>query len=274
VAAKRLTISPAGRRPRRPHLAERPELSRTARLGFGLLGIVGVLVIWQLLSDNGTLDPLTYSSPSAIWDAFKKMVDEGRLAEPVLVSAKLFGVGLLISVVTGLLIGALLGWSAKAHAIFDPWVTMLYAMPGIALVPLLLIAFGSEFRTEVIIVWTVAVWPMIINVAAGVRAVDRDHLRLARSYLAGGRQVIWAIALPGSVPYVLAGIQQTVGLSLVGLVVAEYFVGNDGLGGLILKASQELLTAEAYVGMAIIAFAGLFFTALVRRCEKWVVKWR
>jgi ABC-type nitrate/sulfonate/bicarbonate transport system permease component len=167
-----------------------------------------------------------------------------------------------------------LGWSAKAHAIFDPWVTMLYAMPGIALVPLILIAFGSAFRTEVIIVWTVAVWPMIINVAAGVRATDRDLLRLAHSYLSSGRKVIWQIALPGSIPYVLAGIQQAVALSLVGVVVAEYFVGNDGLGGLILRASQELLVAEAYVGMAIIAFAGLLFTALVRRAEKWVVKWR
>ena len=274
MAGRRLTVSPTSRRERRPHIAERPQLSRGTRFAFGLFGVVGVLVIWQLLSDNGTLDPLTYSSPSAIWDAFKKMVDEGRLREPVLESAKLFGVGLLVSVVTGLLIGAVLGWSAKAHAIFDPWVTMLYAMPGIALVPLLLIAFGSEFRTEVIIVWTVAVWPMIINVAAGVRAIDRDHLRLARSYLASGRQVLWAIALPGSVPYVLAGIQQAVALSLVGVVVAEYFVGNNGLGGLILAASQQLLTAEAYVGMAIIAFAGLFFTALVRRCEKWVVKWR
>jgi ABC-type nitrate/sulfonate/bicarbonate transport system permease component len=274
VAAKRLTLSPARLRRRQPHIAERPQLSRATRIGLGFLGIVGVLVVWQLLSDNGTLDPLTYSSPSGIWEAFKKMLDEGRLAEPVLESAKLFGIGLLVSVITGLLIGAVLGWSAKVNAIFDPWVTMLYAMPGIALLPLLLIAFGSEFRTEVIVVWTIAVWPMIINVAAGVRSIDRDHLRLARSYLASGREVLWGIALPGSVPYVLAGIQQAVALSLVGVVIAEYWVGNNGLGGLILSASEQLLTAEAYVGMAIIAFAGLFFTSLVRRCERWLVKWR
>jgi NitT/TauT family transport system permease protein len=151
---------------------------------------------------------------------------------------------------------------------------MLYAMPGLALVPLLVVAFGSDFRTQVIVVWTVAVFPVMINVSAGVNAIDRRHLEVARSFLATNRNVLWGVALPGALPFVIAGIQQALSLSLVGVVVAEYFAGNDGLGGLILNASSQLRTADAYVGIIIFAVAGLFLTALLRKCEGWAVKWR
>jgi ABC-type nitrate/sulfonate/bicarbonate transport system permease component len=267
-------VAGSRRRSRRPHIAQRPALSRHTRLALSASGIVVVLAAWQLLSSNGTLNPLIYSSPSRIWTAFRSMVEDGSLWKPLLQSAKLFAVGLTVSVITGLVIGAVLGWYAKARAVFDPWVTMLYAMPGMALVPLLVVAFGSAFRTEVIVVWTVAVFPMIINVSAGVRATDRGHLLVARSYLATNRDVLWGVALPGAVPYVLAGVQQTLALSLVGVVVAEYFVSNNGLGGLILNSSQQLFTADAYVGMAIFSLAGLALTALLRRCERRIVKWR
>jgi NitT/TauT family transport system permease protein len=261
-------------RRRRPHIAQRPVVSSRQRLALSAGGLVAVLALWQLLSALGALDPLIWSSPSRIWKAFRSMVSDGSLWTPLRESAELFAVGLTVSVVTGLVIGSVLGWYAKARAVFDPWVTMLYAMPGMALVPLLVVAFGSGFRTEVIVVWTVAVFPMIINVATGVAAIDRDHLQVARSYLATDRDVLRSVALPGAVPYVLAGVQQALALTLVGVVVAEYFVANDGLGGLILNASTQLFTANAYVGMLIFSLAGLALTGLLRRLERWLVKWR
>ncbi len=220
------------------------------------------------------LDPLIWSSPSRIWHAFHEMVSDGSLGPLFLRSAGLFVVGFAVSVSTGLVIGTVLGWYAKTRAVVDPWVSMLYALPGLALVPLLVVAFGSDFRTQVIVVWTVAVFPVIINVSAGVNAIDRRHLEVARSFLATNRDVLWGVALPGAVPYVIAGVQQALSLSLIGVVVAEYFVGNDGLGGLILNSSSQLQTANAYVGTLIFAIAGLILTALLRKCERWVVKWR
>jgi ABC-type nitrate/sulfonate/bicarbonate transport system permease component len=262
------------RRPRGRKVAQRPILSRKERLALSLSGIALVLGLWELLSTQGVLNPLIWSSPSHMWRVFREMVSDGTLWPLVLRSAKLFAVSFAVSVITGLIIGTILGWYAKARAVFDPWVSMLYAMPALALVPLLVVAFGSNFRTQVIVVWTVAVFPVIINVSAGVHAIDRRHLEVARSFLATNRDVLWGIALPGAVPYVMAGIQQALSLSLIGVVVAEYFVGNDGLGGLILSASVQLNTAGAYVGVFIFAIAGILLTALLRRCERWIVKWR
>jgi NitT/TauT family transport system permease protein len=260
--------------PRRRRVASRRDLRWYERGPLSVAGIAVVLGLWQHFSDSGALNPLIWSSPSKVWDAFQSMVSDGTLAPDVGSSAKLFAVGFAVSVLSGIVIGACLGWYATARALFDPWVTMLYAMPAVALVPLFTVAFGAGFETQVIVLWSVAAFPVMINVAAGVSAIDRRHLEVARSFLATNRNVLWGVALPGAVPYLISGVQQALGLSLVGVVVAEYFVGINGLGGLILDSSDELQTAQAYVGVLIFAGAGLTLTVLLRRCERWAVRWR
>jgi NitT/TauT family transport system permease protein len=259
---------------RRRRVARRRELGRLERVVLSLTGIVLVLGLWQIFSDNGSLNPLIWSSPSRIWAAARMLFGQGTIWPLLGQSAKLFGIGLAVSVVSGVLLGAVLGWYAKARAVFEPWVTMLYAMPAVALVPLFVVAFGAGFETQVIVVWTVAVFPVLINVAAGVGSIDRDHLALARSFLATNRDVLRGVALPGAVPYLIAGIRQALSLSLVGVVVAEYFVGINGLGGLILSTSETLETAQAFVGVLIFAVAGLTLGALLRRLERLIVRWR
>ena len=261
-------------RRRRSRVVGRPELSRFERLLLSTGGIVLVLVLWQVLSATGKLDPLIWSSPEQIWNAFWDMTSDGTLGPLVLESAKLFVVSFAISIVSGILIGAIIGWYAVVRAVVDPWISLLYAMPAIALIPLLVVALGVSFETQVIVVWMVAVFPVIINVSAGVQAIDRRHLQLARSFLASNRNVLWGVAIPGAVPYMVAGIQQAIALSLIGVVGAEYFVGDSGLGGLVILASQTLQTAEAYVAVAIFAFAGLLSTGLMRYVERRVIRWK
>jgi NitT/TauT family transport system permease protein len=255
-------------------IAQRPQVSRVQRAALGLAGFALVIGLWQWQSDSGGLNPLIWSSPSLIWKSFREMISDGTLWPLVVQSAKLFAAGFAVSAITGVVAGAMLGWYAKARAIFDPWVSMLYAMPGIALVPLMVVAFGSNFKTQVMVVWTVAVFPVIISVAAGVSAIDRRQLEVSRSFLATNNDVLWRVALPGSVPYLIAGIQQALSLSLIGVVVAEYFVGNDGLGGLILNSSERLDSAAAFVGVFIFAVAGIALTAILRWCEGKIVRWR
>jgi NitT/TauT family transport system permease protein len=270
---RRLPVNRASRR-RRVRIAGRPQISRPERVALSVAGLVIVFGLWQWLSDRGSINPLIWSSPSRIWQSFREMLSDGTLWPLFLQSAKLFAVGFAVSAITGLIAGAMLGWYAKARAIFDPWVSMLYAMPGIALVPLLVVAFGSNFHTQVIVVWLVAVFPVIISVAAGVDAIDQRQLEVSRSFLATNNDVLWRVALPGAVPYLIAGVQQALSLSLIGVVVAEYFVGNDGLGGLILNESERLNTAASFVGVFIFAIAGIILTALLRWCERRVVSWR
>lgn len=255
-------------------IAERKEISRRERLVRGAAGVVVVLVAWQLLSTYHIVNQVLWSSPSGIWSSFLTLVQNGTLGTACFNSGELFLISFALSLAVGVVLGVILGWYQRSRAVIDPWVSMLYATPRIALIPLVIAIFGLGLKTQVLTVMLLAVFPIIINVAAGVQAMDRDQLRVARSYLATNWDVLRGVALPGALPYIVAGIQQGLVMTLNGIVVAEYFVGNNGIGGLIINASQNLQTSEAFVGATIFALAALVLTALLRRLDQKVAKWR
>jgi NitT/TauT family transport system permease protein len=255
-------------------VAERKEISRTERLVRGAAGIVVVLAAWQLLSTYHIVNQVLWSSPSGIWSSFLTLARNGTLGSACLSSGELFIISFALSLAVGIVLGVILGWYQRTRAIIDPWVSMLYATPRIALIPLVIAIFGIALKTQVITVMLLAVFPIIINVAAGVAAMDRDHLRVARSCLATNWDVLRGVALPGALPYVVAAVQQGLVMTLNGIVIAEYFVGNNGVGGLIINASQNLQTGDAFVGAAIFALASLLLTALLRALDQKVAKWR
>jgi len=255
-------------------VAERKEISRTERLVRGAAGVVVVLVAWQLLSTYNVVNRVLWSSPSNIWSSFLTLVRNGTLGSACLNSGELFIISFALSLAVGVVLGVVLGWYQRTRAIIDPWVSMLYATPRIALIPLVIAIFGIALKTQVITVMLLAVFPIIINVAAGVAAMDRDQLRVARSYLATNWDVLRGVALPGALPYIVAGVQQGLVMTLNGIVIAEYFVGNNGIGGLIINASQNLQTGNAFVGATIFALASLLLTALLRALDQKVAKWR
>lgn len=258
----------------RRRVATRREQSRAERLLLGALGIVVVLGVWQLLSSLGVLDPLIASSPRNIVESARDLVDLGVLGPAVLSTLKLFAIGFGIALASGLLIGVALGWYQRANALLDPWVSILYATPRLALIPVIMAWLGVGLKSQIVIVWLIAVFPVIVNVSAGVAAIDRDHLRVARSFLASNRDVLRTVAIPGAMPMVLAGVRQGMMLGLTGVVVAEYFVGNSGVGGLIVKAGLTLETGQAFVGAIIFAIGALVLTAALRVVERRVNRWR
>ncbi len=261
-----------GRRTRK--VAQRRTLPRKERLLISVIGIVGVLALWQLASTTGRVDSTITSSPSEIARTAVDMIRSGKLQSALGSSAKLFVTGFGIALALGLATGIVLGWYKRIEALVDPWVSILYASPRVALIPVFMVWTGIGFKTQVVIVVTIAAFPIIINTSAGVSSIDRNHLQLARSFLATNRDVLFTIALPGSIPLILAGVRQGLMQGLIGVVVAEYFVGATGVGGLIFNAGQVLDTAQAFVGAALFAVAAMILSSLVKLIERRLDRWR
>lgn len=265
---------PARVKARRRRVARVREVGRGRRLVLGVSGVVVLLALWEVAYRLGLVTKVTASSPSNVADAFGVLVEHDILFPAMWSTTKLFVAGFALSVGSGLLVGLVLGWYRALHAVLDPWVTMLYAAPRIALIPLVVVWFGIGFQAQVVIVFLLGVFPMIINTMAGVAAMDRAHLRVARSFLATDKDVLLTIALPGAVPFIVAGLRQTLVLSLTGVVVAEYFLGNTGVGGMIFNAGQTLETGQAFVGVAFFSCAAVLLTIGVGMLEKHFDKWR
>jgi NitT/TauT family transport system permease protein len=242
-----------------------------------LLSILAVLVVagaWQAFAGLGWINTQLNSSPWGVFSAFREMVANGTLGSALLVSAKLFGVGLGIAILIGVVGGILIGSSPIVGALTEPFVAMLYAMPVVALLPVILAWFGITFEAQVVMVVLIAVFPILVSAITGTRQVDPQLLRLARSLRASQLQVMRTIVLPSLVPYLVAGIRLSVGGALIGMVVAEYFLGQAGIGGQIVQAGEVLKIDQVFVDLFILAFASVFISSVLKAAERRLTRWR
>src|SRR5579872_6563704 len=137
----------------------------------GALAVVLFFAAWQAIFLVVPFNPLFFTTPKLIAAGFVDLVESGDLFHDLAVSAVPFGLGLLAAAIVGVPLGILMGWRVRIGYALDPLLTVFYASPLVALAPLVVIFFGVGLSGKTIIVFTLAVFPFIFNVAAGVRAV-------------------------------------------------------------------------------------------------------
>ena len=236
--------------------------------------VLAVLAFWEYIWIRQWVSPLFFSGPSAIAKQFRYLLTEGSLRTDILFSGKNFILGLTSATVAGVVLGVLIGWYKKLRLIFDPFLNALYATPRIAMVPLIIIWFGTDWKSKVFIVFMSSFFPILVNTVAGIRSLDPDLLRAARAFCASDWQIFKTVAIPGSVPFILTGIRQGVALGLIGVVVGEMFGGSEGVGFLVAYGGQTFQTDTVFVGVIIIAVSGMVLTFLTERLERRFSRWR
>jgi NitT/TauT family transport system permease protein len=158
--------------------------------------------------------------------------------------------------------------------VLDPFVSALYATPRIALLPLMMIWFGIGLGSKIAIVFLGAVFPILVNTITGVRTINADFVKVARSFGSNDRQIFLTVALPSSVPLLLTGLRLGLGHALIGIVVVEMYGATAGLGFLIAVSGARFQTDKVMVGIIIIAALGVALTELLRVVERRFERWR
>jgi NitT/TauT family transport system permease protein len=174
----------------------------------------------------------------------------------------------------GVPLGILLGWYHRWRALFDPFISMLYVTPRVALLPLLILWLGIGLASKIAVIFLGAVFPILINVIAGMRTIDETLLMCARSFGAKDRQIFTTLALPSCVPFMLAGLRIGVGRALVGVVVGEMVAATGGIGHMMAVAGAMFQTDRVFVGIILIAIFGYTCTSFLNRLERRFESWR
>lgn len=245
--------------------------SRVLRGGAAL---VLFCAVWELAVRVGWLDPFFTSQPTAIVGALAEQLRTGELAENLAVSLTEFSIGFGLAVVLGIGLGMLAGWYRTLEYALDPFVWFLYSAPLIAFYPLFVIWLGLGPRTVVAISFLLALPPVMTNTLAGIKDVDRDLVNAARSFGAGNRELFFKVALPASVPIVMAGLRLGIGRALTGVVIAELFGATAGLGHSISYYGMLLQTTEMMASLVVIVGLGVVFTQGVGALEARFDSWR
>jgi ABC-type nitrate/sulfonate/bicarbonate transport system permease component len=255
----------------------RPKLSfykRNESIILGGASIVLIIGLWEAAWQARMISPLFFSGPSAVARQMVYAWTRGNLKADLIYSGTNFILGFAAAAVAGVVVGILVGWYKTLRLLLNPTLTALYATPRVAMIPLILIWFGIGMWSKVFIVFISAFFPILVNTIGGMRAIDRDLLRAARSFCASDWQIFKTVAIPGSVPFILTGIRQGVALGLIGVVVGEMFGGSQGIGFMVAYGGQTFSTDTLFVGVVIIAAAGIVLTSLAERLERRFSQWR
>ncbi len=240
----------------------------------GGASVLVVVAVWELAWQAGWISPLFFSGPSAVAARFREDWSHGTLPSDIAYSGRNFALGFSLATAAGVVLGVLVGWYRRLRLVVEPFVTAFYATPRIAIVPLVILWFGIGLWSKVFVVFVSAFFPILVNTIAGVKALDADLLRAARSFCASDRQIFTTVAIPGSVPFILTGVRQGVAHGLIGVVVGEMFAGSQGIGFMIAYGGQTFATDTLFVGVAIIAFAGILLTWMAERLQQHFSRWR
>lgn len=244
-------------------------------LGFGSL--VVLLLVWEFLPRLITMQEgtkLFFTVPSQIGGTLWQMFATGAIWGPLGVSASAFAIGLSIAIAVGLPVGVLLGRSAALNAMFDPFITAFNATPRLVFLPLFLLWFGLGMWSKVMIVFIGALFPILINTYEGVRNADRVLINVVRSFGATEWGIARLVVVPNALPYIVVGLRLAIGRAVLGVVVAEFFGSEAGLGVVMVRAASRFQVDVVFAGLIVFAVLSLLMTGLVKLLEDRLSQWR
>jgi ABC-type nitrate/sulfonate/bicarbonate transport system permease component len=246
--------------------------SQIERVAIVTATLVAFLLLWEMLGHLS--NPMFFAPVSEVLTAFwKEIIDPSHnLLNGFMETLAILVPGFLIASILGIALGILMGRSNIALQILDPYVTILYNMPRVALIPVLLLWLGVGDTLKIVVVVLAAIFPISVNVTAGIRDISAQLTEPARSMNATERQLLWKVVLPATFPYLIAGLKLALGRALTTVIVAEFFVSLSGLGGILHAASSTYQMAKMLVPTVILAAMGIAIDGLLSFLERRVLR--
>jgi NitT/TauT family transport system permease protein len=221
---------------------------------------VFVLGLWEFLVRHYQVPVYVLPAPSAIWTAFVENFAE--LMSALWVTFRIVIIAFALALVSGVALAILFSFSRIVEMALYPYAVILQVTPVISIAPLIVIWVGYD-NIEIallILAWIVAFFPILANTTLGLRSADHNLIDLFKLYGGSRWQILARLQLPGAMPYLLSAMKVSGGLSLVGVIVAEFAAGtgNDtGIGWTLIESSRNLHIATMFAALALLSILGI-----------------
>ena len=237
-----------------------------------LISLVVVLALWEFYGRR--VNPILFTYPLAIMRAFVGLVASGELQSYMKDSLLVLLYASVLSVVVGVFLGVVMGRFSFVEWATDIYISALYSMPMVAMVPLIVLWFGFKVPAKVIIVFLFMVFPILINTYQGVKDVDRNLQEVARSFCSSEAQLWRHLIIPSAIPFIVVGVRLAIGRGLVGMIVAEFYTSVTGLGYMIVRYANALETDKLFVPIVVVMGLGVGLMWLAKLVEVRIAPWR
>ncbi|WP_379162796.1 ABC transporter permease [Paenibacillus sp. sgz5001063] len=247
---------------------------KAAIAGLGLLLPGSILILWQVLGHYGMISDMLFPTPYTIAKSFVSLASSGDLWSNLRISTGRALSGFILGGGLGLLFGILVGLFRSSEKLLDPSLQMIRMIPSLAVVPLFILWFGIGEESKVLLIAKGAFFPIYINTFMGIRGTDNKLFEVSKVLGFSRMKQVVRLVLPAAVPNIMLGVRLSLGLSWLGLVVAELIASTSGIGYMMSDARQFADTPVVFVGIIVFAAAGLLSDTIVRLIERRLLRWQ
>jgi NitT/TauT family transport system permease protein len=240
----------------------------------GWIALILVIGLWQLAASTGWVNPLFLPAPSAIAIAIYKLAISGALWHHVSVSVMRIATGWILGTITGVIVGFAIGLSSLARGVGITFISALFPIPKIALLPLLILWLGIGEEPKIATIALGVFFSTAISVYSGVDQVPRNLIRMAQSFNVPFETIVRRVIWPGALPSILAGFRITASVALLLVVSAEMIGAEFGIGAFVLQAGNLMQTDQLLAGVVILSLFGLAVGKLINLLETSLLHWR
>ena len=239
--------------------------------GLSIVGLLGFFGVWTLIALSGLTQPQFLPTPLAVANQFIELTQRPfvgyTLQQHLASSLGRFGMGFGLAVAIGVPLGLLMGWFRTLDAIVSPLFDALRFVAPIAWVPFAALWFGTGIGGPVLIIFSGAFPPCVINAYRGAKFVEPRFIEAARMLGASNFRIVTEVLLPASVPSIVAGLRISAGLGWQSLIGAELIVASSGIGYLMVKGQSNISTSIVMSGMIAIGIVGVVIDVLLRALQ-------
>jgi sulfonate transport system permease protein len=249
-------------------------VSPRRRLYRGLALPVGLLVLWELFSHSGLVNPQFLPPLENVGATAWRELANGELPFDLMVSLRRDLTGFAIGTVLGGAIGILLGLSPLADRIFTTWFNGLKQIALLAWIPLISIWFGFDEAAKIVFIALAASIPVILNIVEGIRSTSAKDIEVGKIFKFNRRQFIFLVYLPSALPSILTGIHLALIYSWLATIGAEYFMAiGPGIGGLIIAGRERFEMDMVLLGIVVLGLVGFGIDRLATVLEDRLIPW-
>lgn len=237
------------------------------------ISVVVFLLLWEYATILFKVPEYLLPGPRAVAESAWKLYSSGTILPHISMTLQAVLLGYVVGCLVALVIGSLVAEYELLDRILMPFVVGFQSMPKVALAPLLLVWFGFDLASKVILVGLICFFPMFVNTVAGLRSANGDLIDLYRACSSSRLLIFWDVKLPGAANSIFAGLQIAMVMALLGAVVGEFVASRRGLGYLIQSSGVNFDVPAMFTSVLTLSALGITTTFMLRKLHSKVVYW-
>jgi len=249
------------------------ELRARPHLALSALVFVGGVLLWEAIVRVFRVPSFLAPAPTAVAASLAGGIRSHLYVEHFGVTLYEALAGFLIAAASGIVIGAVIAQFRLVERTVYPYLVALQTMPKIAIAPLIVVWFGFDTSSKVVIAATVAFFPVLVNVVVGLKTIDAGKLELMRSLRATRWQTFRLVQFPNALPFVFAGLDVAIVFSVLGAIVGEFVGAQRGLGNLILQFNMTLDIAGVFAVLIMLSLMGVALHLIMQAIQRRIIFW-